>query len=230
MKTLLLLALAMATVSSQPATAPTDKALWARLSEIDARAAKVQGLSANFEQQRFTALLTRPLVSSGKIRIHGPQMRWDTEKPERSVMLIDQREAKIYYPIQKSLEIYALDQRLGELAASPLPRLDTLKRKFSFEQIPESQMGARSDHQFLALRLVPTDASLREHVHDVRVLLDVRAACVVRAEMIDSDDEKTVLSFSNIQVNVDVGDLSLNVPPGTRISHPLEALERGRSK
>lgn len=227
----MIIPLVLLLATSQPSTAPVDRALWAKLNEIDARAVKVQSLSANFEQQKFTALLTRPLVSSGQIRIRGPQMRWDTEKPERSIFLIDQHEAKIYYPAQKSLEIYALDQRLGELASSPLPRLDVLRQKFSFKQIPVSEMDRRANpNQSLALMLVPTDPSLREHVHDVRVLLDMPMACVVKAEMIDSDDEKTVLSFSNVQLNVDVGDLNLTVPPGTRISHPLEALERGRSR
>ena len=124
------------------------------------------------------------------MKIRGSQVRWDTQKPERSVLLINEREAKIYYPDQGILEIYTLDRRLGELAASLLPRLELLGRKFSFEQIPASDMEEKADPKgFLALRLMPTDAMLSEHVRQVRVLLDVNAAHIVKAEVTDSDGE-----------------------------------------
>jgi len=200
-----------------------DEALWARLHEIDSRAGRIRSLSASFEQKKSTALLRKPLVSTGRIRIKATVMRWDTDKPEPSVLLIGEREARIYYPDQKLLEVYPLDQRLGELAASPLPRLDALAKKFSFEQIPTKDLDPKAEpSQFLALRLVPTDAALREHVKEVRVLLDVRGAYIVAAEMIDADGDRTVLTFAEVKPNADVGDLELHVPAGTKATRPLE--------
>ena len=211
--------------ATQPATAPADQALWGRLSQIDNRAGQVKSLSANFEQEKFTALLRKPVVSSGRVRIQGSTMRWDTLKPDPSVLLIDQTQARIYYPAQKTLEVYPLDQRLGELAASPLPRLSVLKSRFTFQQVPTSEMASSADEKhFIALRLTPADASLREHVKEVRVLLDIGAGYIVRAEATDSDGERTVLSFKDVQLNVPMGDLSLAVPPGTAVVHPLQGL------
>jgi outer membrane lipoprotein-sorting protein len=232
--TILCLAAAPAT---KPATAPADAALWAKLNEIDSRAGQIKSLSAHFEQQKFTALLRKPLVSSGKIRINGPVIRWDTEKPEPSVLFIDPHEVKVFYAAQKTLEVYPLDKRLAELAASPLPRLAVLKEKFSFQQIGVAQLDASvRKKDCLALRLVPTDPSLAEHVRQVRVLLDIPRAFILKAEVTDGDGDRTELSFSDVQLNADVGDLALSVPPGTAVTHPLEGLDgqeprpRGASK
>jgi outer membrane lipoprotein-sorting protein len=220
------LAVACGGAVSETQPAGPDSELWKKLTDIDSRAGRIQSLEARFEQQKLTALLNTPLVSTGSVRICGARIRWDTEQPEKSVLLIDQQEAKIFYPVQKTLEIYPLDQRLGELAASPLPRLEMLKKRFSIQQIPvkellEKDEGGRS----IALSLSPTDPSLRQHVQQVRVLLDIPAAYIVKAEITDTDGDRTLLSFSNVQINANVGDLNLTIPPGTAVSHPLEGLD-----
>ena len=235
MTAVLITMLAAATAATQPATAPDDAALWARLREIDARAARVRSLSASFEQQKFTAVLRKPLVSTGMVRIKGPLMRWDTQRPEPSILLIDQREARVYYPAQKTLEVYPLEQRLGELAASPLPRLDVLRARFAFQQVPVSELDRSADPgSTISLLLTPSDESLRQYVKNVRVLLDVRSASVARAEVTDSDGDRTLLSFGDVRLNADVGDIGLKVPPGTKVVHPLEGLDgqptQGKSK
>lgn len=223
---IMLLLLTIAAPTTIPATAPVDDALWARLREIDSRAGRIQSLSAHFEQKKFTALLRKPLVSTGTIRIKGPVMRWDSDKPEPSVLLVGQHEVKMYYPAEKIVEVYPLDQRMGELAASPLPRLDVLRKKFAFEQIQAKELDAGADPaRFIALRLTPTEASLREHVREVRVLLDVRGAYIVAAEMVDSDGDRTSLAFKDVKPNADVPDLALVVPAGTKVTHPLKALD-----
>ena len=232
--TMALLWLISAAPATRPTTSPGDSVLWHRLSEIDNRAASVKTLSARFDQQKFTTLLRRPLVSSGQVRVSGSVMRWDTQKPEPNVLLVDPHEARFYYPTQKALEIYPLDERLGELAASPLPRLELLRARFSFEQVPVSELDPAADaSRFVALKLTPTDPSLREHVRQVRVLLDARQACIVKAEITDGDGDRTTLSFSDVHINPDVGDLTLKVPPGTAVARPLEGLDgqtRGKSK
>ena len=61
-------------------------------------------------------------------------MRWDTEKPEPTVMLVGEKTVQLYFPAQKTVEEYPLDKRLAELAASPLPRLGVLKDRFSLRR------------------------------------------------------------------------------------------------
>ena len=212
--------------ATQPAAAPIDPALWKKMTDIDARASKISTLVADFEQKKYTALLRKPLISSGKVRVKGASMRWETEKPEPTVMLVGDKDVQLYYPAQKSVEVYTLDQRLAELAASPLPRLAVLKDRFSFAEIPATDMDKSADAtKLLALKLTPTQDELRQHAAEVRVLLDMAAGYIVQAELTDGDGDRTVIHFRNVVVNTDVGDLDLKVPAGTKTTRPLEGLQ-----
>lgn len=212
--------------ASAPATQPAiDPALWARMTAIDARAAHLTTLSADFVQQKYTALLRKPLMSRGQLRVAGSTMRWDTQQPQPSVLLITEKQVRVYYPAQKTIEEYSIDQRMAELAASPLPRLAVLKQRFSFQEMAVKTLDPAADPaKFLALALDPIGDDLRLHIRQVRVLLDVSAGYVVRAELIDPDGDRTFIAFSNIVSGAAPGDLDLNVPPGVRIVHPLEGL------
>jgi outer membrane lipoprotein-sorting protein len=220
-----------AQVATQPTstTAPagTDATLWNRMMEVDRRAANIQQLHAHFEQKKLTALLKRPLVSTGKITVAGAAMRWDTAKPEPAVMLIDEKEVQLLYPSQKILEIYPIDQRLGSLAASPLPRLEVLKKYFTFAEIAAKEIDTDAPQKDrLGLVLTPIESSLREHVDQVRVLLDVEKGYILRAEMTDSDGDRTTIVFSNISIDEKpAGKLQIDLPPGVKITKPLEAFQ-----
>ena len=190
--------------------------------QINERGAKIQFLTADFSQEKITPLLKKPLVSRGRIHVSGPLMRWDTSQPEPTVMRIGEKEVELYYPKQKVVEIYPVDERLGSLAASPLPRLDVLKRFFRFEEVAEANSSDK-----LALKLTPIDESLAKHVEHVQVLLDVQQGYILRAEMLDADGDRTVITFSNISTDNRPPDVSLKIdlPPDVKITRPLEGLQ-----
>lgn len=240
--------LAGAPAAPTPATtqsAAIEPALLKQLTALDHRIGQIQDLSATFTQKKFTPLLRKPLLSAGTVHVKGKAMRWDTTRPEPSIIAVDQGELKMYYPAQKVLEVYQLDQQMGQLAASPLPRLDRLRQYFSIERAdarplarawredaasaaPSSTPTTQPDH-VLALRLIPTDPALQRHLAQVLVLMDLDYPCILRAEMTDADQERTVLNFSDIHLNTHLSDaaVTLSVPPDTTISHPLAGMERG---
>jgi len=215
--------------TSRPAN--IDPAAWQRMLDIDARAGKIEDLTADFEQQKFTAMLKKPLVSAGIVAVRGSSMLWDTRKPEPSMLQIDTKEVRIYYPAQKTIELYQIQQKLGQLAASPLPRLAVLREHFSFEPIPAAELGEKDDsaRKFFAVRMTPIDPELREHVEAVRVLLDAERGLIIRLEMRDSDGDRTLISFSNVKTNVGLkdGDLRIAAPADVKITRPLAAVEGG---
>jgi outer membrane lipoprotein-sorting protein len=212
-----------------PASRPAnlDAATWNRMLQIDARAGKIETLIADFRQQKFTSMLKKPLVSSGKVFVRGSSMLWDTQKPEPTTLAITPTEARIYYPAQKVIEVYQVREKLGSLAASPVPRLSVLNQHFSFEPIPLEQFGETDDARFFAVRMTPLDAEMREHVQDVRVLLDARRGLIMRLEMGDPDGDRTVITFLDVQINAPLkdGDLVLHPPPDVKITRPLAGLE-----
>lgn len=213
-----------------PATRPTiEPELLRQLTELDRRMEQISDLTADFEQQKHTAMLRRPLVSSGTVRVAGQRTRWDTRQPMQTVMLIDPKQVQMYYPEHRTLEIYALEQRLGQLAASPVPRLAVLREYFAIERASIDDLrDPESQGRFLALRLTPLDPALARHLQQVRVLIDLEAAVGVKLETTDADGERTVIRFRNVRINQGLSDadLELHVPEGTKVSRPLAGMEQ----
>lgn len=218
-----------------PAAAVADPTLAAKLADIDSRAGKIKDFIARFEQKKFTALLKKPLASSGTIRVAGPVVRWDTDKPDPAVLLSDGREFRMYYPKQKSLEVYPIDRQMAELVTNPLPRLARLREHFTFEAMPARD--AAGDFPELAetpdgvgLRLRPTGTFLKEHVGEVRVLLDARSATILCVQTIDADGDRTSIRFADVKLDtgLDPAALALAVPPDTKVSRPMGGAGDGK--
>jgi outer membrane lipoprotein-sorting protein len=226
---ILLLLTAPLAASDGPASRPSnvDPQVWQRMLAIDAKAAQIRDLTADFQQQKFTAMLKKPLVSSGRILVRGSSMLWDTTVPERSVLQITDREVRIYYPAQQTIEVYKVEQKLGELAASPVPRLAVLQQHFAFEPIPVTDMGESDSTRFFAIKMIPSDPELREHVEAVRVLLDAGRGLIIRLEMRDPDGDRTLISFSRVKINTGLNDeqLQIHAPADVKVTHPLAAME-----
>ena len=218
---------ALAAPDSQPAL---DPAFEARLKDIDARAGAVRDFAARFEQKKYTALLRKPLVSSGVVRVVGGTVRWDTERPEPAVLHADAKEVRLYYPKQKLVEAYPIDKRMSDLAASPLPRLDALKQSFAFEPLPPAELkpdvgDLTEGPDRLAVRLKPTGGFLKQHVAEVRVLLDARTGLMLCVVTVDVEGDRTVIRFSDARTNAGLkpADVAFNPPADVKISRPLDA-------
>jgi outer membrane lipoprotein-sorting protein len=227
---LLVLAIASNLRAAAPTSAPADSKLWTELQQIDAKSAHIDSVTADFEQRKFTMLMKKPLVSTGHVAASGITALWKTDKPQPTSMLVDPKEIRIYYPVQSIVEIYPVQGQLGALAASPLPRLSTLQKFFTFDRDSAASLdAATTDDKCLAVRLTPSNDELRQHVKQVRVLLDRETGAVRRAENTDSDGERTLMIFSQMKLGekLPANALKLIVAPGTKEVHPLEGLGNG---
>lgn len=193
---------------------------------VDAKAGKIVDLTADFEQQKFTPLLKKPMISSGTVQAKGTAMLWDTRTPEPTIMRVDETEVSLFYPKQKTVEIYPLAGQLSSLAASPLPRLTVLIPHFSFTPGAAKDFGQEERADRLVIHLTPTEATLREHVDSVTVLIDAERGFILAFQLVDSDGEKTVIRFSNVKTNTNLEDagLKLKLPAEIKTVRPLEHL------
>jgi outer membrane lipoprotein-sorting protein len=219
---------ALANAANLPTTAPSgiDSALWERMKSIDHAAAQIGDLTADFEQQKFTTLLKNPMTSTGTVWARGSEMLWNTRVPEPTIMHVDANQITLFYPRQKTAEIYSLDSRLARLAASPVPRLADLLQHFSFAPAHDLDAPPNPDQQ--AFLLTPTDKNISEHVENVTVLIDAKAGFILAFKMTDADGETTVLRFSNVKTNTKFDDshLQLQLPADVKTVHPLENIGR----
>lgn len=201
-----------------------DPAFEERLKEIDGRMGMIRDLRARFEQRRHTPLLKAPMLSSGRIVLKSDRVRWDTLLPRKSVMTIDRERVQIYDPEAAVVEVYEVDGSLGEYSGSPLPRLSEMRKRFDLAPMAPRELGApEGDARYVGVELLPVSEEMREHVSRVRVVLDSSVPCVSVIEIVDADDERTEIRFTDVRTNTGVRDaeVALGIPPGTRVSRPL---------
>jgi outer membrane lipoprotein-sorting protein len=211
---------------AEPPAAPAAKVddLTTRLDALDKKIAAIKDLSADFEQQKKTALLKKPLVSSGTIKLKGAKTRWDTAKPHPTVMTIDSAEVRIYYPDQKTVEVYPVQGEMAKLASSPLPRIAVIREQFDIAEAKPTDIDPKATGELLALSLTPKLGTLKEHIQRVRVLIDTSTACAKTVEITDADGDQTTISFTNIKLDKGLADkdVEFTAPKGTTVSRPLE--------
>jgi len=215
-----------AAAGNLPTTAPAglDATLWERMKLIDRAAGQISDLTADFEQQKSTALLKNPIVSTGAVWARGSEMLWKSRTPEPTILQVDGKQLTLFYPNQKTAEIYPLSGQIAQLTASPVPRLGDLLEHFSFAAASSDDLGAQPDPNQEAFRLTPTDQDIRQHVQKVTVLIDAKAGYILALKMVDTDGETTALRFSNVKINTNFEDsrLRLELPADVKRVHPLE--------
>lgn len=227
-------------VCVNPAIADTDSKdeaaphieLIKQLRELEEQHDEIKDLSARFSQKRYSPLLKKPITSSGTYRSTSGLTRWDTEKPHDSVMVIQSDRLEIYFPEQKTLEVYPIEKRLGELLATPQPDVDQWLDSFKLsEALPEAlsdtmreTLRIKDADTYLLISLTPRDEEVAELIDRLIVVVD-RETGLSRGMSWSSegDGERTEIVFTRVRENTQIkrADLLLDTPESTRVVYPL---------
>jgi len=197
-----------------------------RLAEVDAKMAAITDLSADFEQKKKTALLKKPMLSSGSVLCKAEKVLWQTIKPRLNTMLVADGKVTIYYPDDKLAEIYSMGTQFRDAAGGPLPRLSKLRETFDFVELDVADFATGEDAKTLAgkiaIKLTPKTDELKKHIASVRVLINEGVPCADRIVLVDPEGDETELRFTKVEINKGVKDeeLDLNLPQNTKISTP----------
>jgi outer membrane lipoprotein-sorting protein len=128
------------------------------LEDLDAKAADVTSLKANFEREKHSDLLLDALVSSGRISVKEGEnggVRWDTLEPRPSTVIIAGGRV-IAREGEGAAETHDVPESLAQLTASPRLQFTALERAFTItiekgpsadaaEDEPDGERGAPSD-------------------------------------------------------------------------------------
>lgn len=209
-----------------PTTATSEAAAFEKkLQDLDAKMAKVVDLRASFEQRKKTALLKKPIVSSGTLSCKGESVLWRTTKPRESQLLVTPDKVTVHYPADRLAEVYPVGARFRDAAGGPLPRLPKLREKFEMREMTGDEMkalGVDGAPERLCVVMTPKSEDLKKYVAMVRVVIDTEVPCAERVVVSDPDGDETEIRFSGVTINVDMKDaeLDLALPEGTKVSTP----------
>src|SRR5690606_16720274 len=143
-------------------------------------------------------------------------------EPRPSSMGIEQKRAIVLYPQQKAAEIYPLQGEMRLLGASPLPQIETLREAFEISATDASDLVDEAPEGAIGLALTPQPGPMRDYIERVRALIDPAIPALVALEIIDVDGERTVIRFTDIEINKGLteADVTLTLGAGVEVSYP----------
>jgi chaperone LolA len=206
----------LVTVAQAQSLSEADiKNLLARIAE---RRASSPDVRADFQEQKTMHLMTKPIVSSGKIWFHAPnKFRREVTGNSPSVTVSNGRDLWIYYPNFKSAEHYSLGKRSPVDAA-----IAAINTALNLENVESTFRitGAKIENGY-ALQLLPRSPSMKRMFQkfDLRLNSDLVAE---RTEMTQPNGDQIVTTYSNqTRATIPAATFEFTPPPGTSISTPL---------
>ena len=178
-------------------------------------------LQADFQEEKVSHFLNKPLVSTGKVWFQAPnKFRREVKGNSPSVTVSDGEQLWIYYPNFKSAEHYSLGKRspinAGIAAITAALNLENVEATYHItaKKIDPPQAGYE-------LQLLPRSPSMKRMFQkfDLQINDDL---LVNRTEMLQPNGDRIVTTYANqTRAPISVSTFEFSPPPGTDITTPL---------
>ncbi|MEY2549248.1 MAG: hypothetical protein QOD64_1830 [Verrucomicrobiota bacterium] len=211
----LLLLLSPPLLRAEPLSPPDLKALLGRIR--DKRAAAPQ-LQADFQEEKNVKMLSKPIVSSGKIWFQSPnKFRREAKGNSPSITVSDGQQLWIYYPKFKSAEHYSLGKR------SPLDAgISAITASLNLENVEATyHISATRESDGYQMQLLPRNPSMKRFLQTFTVRMNNELQ-VVRTEMVQPNGDRIVTTYSNeTRAPIPASTFEFTPPAGTDVTTPL---------
>lgn len=184
------------------------------IAEIQQKYDQTRSLKADFTQKTRSKAASMGTSARGRLFFLKPRaIRWDYEQP-RQQFVINEDEAWLYVPEEKTIYLYDADQIINSpVVLSFFSGLGQLGEMFSITQLP-SESGPPPRYRLL---LLPREAE--SPVSQITLWVDPRSYQIVGIQTEDPLGNINEITFSNIQLNLplDPSWFALEVPEGVRL-------------
>jgi outer membrane lipoprotein-sorting protein len=157
----------------------------------------IQSVKADFLQKRTLQILTKPLLSEGKLFFYTPDsLRWEYFSPLRSVMLQKGNNIQVYnfsegkWKPEMTQAVEARRVVLAEISRWFQGRFDESK---AFKHVYSPGPPAR-------IILVPGEG-INRFIQRIEIVLSVRPGVIDRVEIDEPGGSRTSIEFRNVVIN-----------------------------
>ncbi len=157
----------------------------------------IRSVKAEFLQKRYLKILTKPLLSEGKLFFSIPEsLRWEYLSPLRSVMLQRGSTIQIYnfsegvWKPEMAQAVEARRMVLAEISQWFQGRFDESK---AFRQRYSAGPPAR-------VTLVPGEG-INRFIQRIEIVLSAKPGVIDRVEIEEPGDSRTSIEFRNVEIN-----------------------------
>ena len=167
---------------------------WTSLKEASRN---IRSVKAEFLQKRFLQILTKPLLSEGKLFFYTPDsVRWEYLSPLRSVMLQKGSTIQVYnfsegkWKPEITQAVEARRMVLAEISQWFQGRFDESKAfKHTYSPGPPAR-----------ITLVPGEG-INRFIQRIEIVLSVRPGVIDRVEIEEPGGSRTFIEFRNVVIN-----------------------------
>jgi outer membrane lipoprotein-sorting protein len=192
MKRILFFSGLITTIFLSPGPAPSQD-----LSSLKEAFRDIRSVKADFLQKRFLQILTKPLLSEGKLFFNTPDsVRWEYFGPLRSVMLQKGSTIQVYnfsdgkWKPEITQAVEARRMVLAEISQWFQGRFDESKAfKHTYSPGPPER-----------ILLVPGEG-VNRFIQRIEIVLSPRPGVIDRVEIEEPGGSRTLIEFRNVEIN-----------------------------
>ncbi len=171
--------------------------------QIKETAKSIKSINADFIQEKHLKILTRPLISKGKLFFSAPgSLRWEYFSPIRSILLMYNGKVESYI---KGNNGFVKDSRSKAQAMSIVMQEITSWLNGNFQDNPNFntslKAGAKSK-----ITLTPKEKSLANIIKRIELNILKKKGVVKSIIIYESEDSYTWIKFSDIHHNEKIDD------------------------
>lgn len=213
--------------ASTPAPA-ADPALAGVIERFDAAQARIERISARFEEVKTLALLKEPIVQSGEFFHTKPdKFLWEYTAPEPKMLMLNGRDIVAYYPKQKRAE--EIHTRFSKRIVKYLGLGSVLK-----DLGEEYDMSLGKDNKIPGtdlLVLTPKGRMIQKRLAEIRIWVDRTINQPRQLEYLEPDGDSARITFDRIEINpeISVSKYSIQLPEGVTVTNSLSGFFGGGS-
>jgi outer membrane lipoprotein carrier protein len=204
--------------AQQPLSPADVKSL---LERIRAKRAAAPYMQANFQEERALHLMSKPIVTSGKVWFQAPnKFRQEVRGSLPSVAVSDGQQLWIYYPNFKLVEHYSLGRgspvNAGIAAVMAALNLENVEATY---YITASRIG--SPQAGYELELLPRTPSMKRIFQKFNLGINDELF-LTRTEMLKPNGDRITTTYSNQSgAPIPESTFMFTPPPGTEVTTPL---------
>ena len=213
---LVMVAMVLVSLAAPPMRAATPDPL---LVKLQTRLDQLKSLKGRFVQSLDSKSLGRPRTEEGRFYVKKPsRMRWDYEKPEEKLALLDGRNSWLYIPGDREVYRGAIKD-LEECGAAALLLAGRIRLDGDFEarRLTHDEAGPQGDVGAVAIELKPRKPS--EEFDRLVLAIDPDRLQIRRLTVIDALGGRMVFELFDLEEDAPVPDdlFRFEVPAGVEV-------------
>ena len=222
--------LRLAGVCAVTVAAARGGALEDTYARMDRAANGFTGLKSDFRRLDHTAVINEDDIESGvfllkRAKAHEERFRLDINQPEPRQYSFDGRKLDIYYPRAGTADEYEVGKYKDLAEQFLLLGFGTTSKELVAAYTitfggPETVANEKTSR----LELIPKSKDMLAHLTKVELWISDTLGVPVQQKLYTPGGNYHLFTYSNIMLNPNLGDsaVTLNLPKGVKVEHPLK--------